>query len=85
MHGAILPLVQDFAFPFAEICEIPVDPFLLPVGVPLSGPTAIWCFSLSFQFCTRDGFFGSGGFSTYSLSIGAVRVVDCALKMQPFS
>lgn len=85
MHGVILPLVQDLAFPYAEIHEIPVGPFLLPVGVPLSDHAAIWCISLSFQFCGRDGFFDSGGFSTYSSSIGAIHVVDCALKMQSFS
>lgn len=85
MHGVILPLVQDLAFSFAEIHEIPVGPFLVPVGVPLSGHTAIWCISLSFQFCTRDDFFDSGGFSTYSSSIEALHVVDCALKMQSFS
>lgn len=47
MRGVILPLLQDLAFPCAEFPEIAVGPFLLPVGVPLSGHTAIWCISLS--------------------------------------
>lgn len=54
MHGVILPLVQDLAFSFAEIHKIPVGPFLLPVGVALSGHTAIWCISLLFQSCTSS-------------------------------
>lgn len=49
MHGVILLLPQDLAFSCAEFPEIPVGLFLLPVGVPLSGHTAIWCISLSFS------------------------------------
>jgi len=82
---SVIPLVQDLAFLFPEVCEIPVGPFLPPVGVPLSGHSPVWSMSLSFQFCTRDGSFDSGGFSTYSSGIGPVHVVDCALKMQYFS
>ena len=35
VHGLIPPLLQDVAFPFAEVPEVPVSPLLQPVKVPL--------------------------------------------------
>lgn len=73
-------------FSFAEIRGIPDVPFLQPGGVPLSGHTAIWCVSLSSQFCNSGAFFfASGGFGPCSPSIGAVHVVVFAVKAQSFS
>lgn len=42
---------ETFAFPFVEIHEIPIDPFLQAVKVPLNSGTTIWCISHSSQFC----------------------------------
>lgn len=44
------PQVQDFAFCFAEHCEILVSLFLQPVKVPLDGNVTFWCISHSSQF-----------------------------------
>ena len=40
---------QDFAFPLAELNEIPLSPFLQPAEVPLKG--TVWCITHSSQFC----------------------------------
>jgi len=42
---------QDFAFPLIKLHEVPLEPVLQLVKVPLSGSTTMWCFSHSSQFC----------------------------------
>lgn len=37
VHGTSPPHVLDFAFPFAELPEFAVGPFLQPIKVPLKG------------------------------------------------
>ena len=46
--GVIPPQLQDFVFPFVELYEVPVGPFLQPVS---NGSTSVWSISHSFQFC----------------------------------
>lgn len=46
----IAPQRQDFAFPFAKFCKIPVCPYLQPVKVPLNTSTPIWYISLFSSF-----------------------------------
>jgi len=39
----VTPLqLQDLALPIVEFHEVPVSPFLQPVGVPLDGSTTLW-------------------------------------------
>ncbi|KAK4826200.1 hypothetical protein QYF61_006144 [Mycteria americana] len=42
---------QDFALLLAELCEIPLSPFLKAVKVPLNGSTTLWCISRFLQVC----------------------------------
>lgn len=42
-HGISHPQLQDFAFPFAERCDVPVGPFLWHVEVPLNSSWNISC------------------------------------------
>lgn len=55
------PKVQDLAFPFAELHEIPVDPFLHPIKVHLGSSRTVWSVNHSYQificnaFCWRNG------------------------------
>jgi len=52
MVPGVTPLhVQDFTFPFAELCEVPVSPFLQPVQVSLDDSTPTWCINCSSQLC----------------------------------
>ncbi|KAK4824703.1 hypothetical protein QYF61_017929 [Mycteria americana] len=51
VHWVIPSQLQDFPFPFVELPEVPVSPFLQPVKVPLNGSTTIWHISHSFQSC----------------------------------
>lgn len=39
--GFVPPLVQDLAFPFVELTEVPVGSFLQPVEVFLNGSMAL--------------------------------------------
>lgn len=51
MPGLVLSQVQNFAFPFVEMHEVPVGLVLQPVEASLNGSTAIYCirFSTTFQ------------------------------------
>lgn len=43
--GVVLPQLQDFALPLADLHEFPVKPFLQPLQVPLDGSKTVWCIS----------------------------------------
>lgn len=50
----VIPLhVQDVTFLFKH-CEIPVDPYLQPHGVPLNGTTAVCSVSVTYQRVLRS-------------------------------
>ena len=51
VHGVIPLQVQDFAFAFVELHEVPVSLFLQPVEVPLNGSMILWWISCSSQVC----------------------------------
>lgn len=54
VHELILPLRQEFAFPFAEFHDVPLYSFLQIVKILLNGNTVLWCishFSQFFIFC----------------------------------
>ncbi|GAB0186707.1 ectonucleotide pyrophosphatase/phosphodiesterase family member 3 [Grus japonensis] len=48
--GVVPPQVQDFALPLVGLHEVPVNPFLQPVEVPLDGSMTLWHISHSSQF-----------------------------------
>jgi len=50
LSGVVSLQMQDFAFPFGKLHDVPVCPFLQPVEVPLHGSTIIWCINCSSQF-----------------------------------
>ncbi|KAK4832340.1 hypothetical protein QYF61_021869 [Mycteria americana] len=43
--------VQNFALPFAELNDVPVNPFLQPIEAPLDGSKTLWCIIHFSQFC----------------------------------
>lgn len=51
VYGVVPSHVQDFSFPFVDICEVSASPLSQPVQVPLNGNTTFWCISHSSQFC----------------------------------
>lgn len=51
VYGFIPPQGQDFSFPFVELDDIHVGPFLQHVTVPLNGSATLWPINQSFQFC----------------------------------
>lgn len=51
VHGIVPYHVQDFSFPFVDICKVSASPLSQPVQVPLNGNTTFWCISHSSQFC----------------------------------
>lgn len=42
VYGIIPSQVQDFAFPYIELCRVPVIPFLQPVKVPPWSSLTLW-------------------------------------------
>lgn len=50
--GFVPPLVQDLAFPFVELTEVPVGSFLQPVEVFLNGSMALQWINCYSQLCT---------------------------------
>ena len=49
--GVTPPQVQDMAFPFVEMQEVPPAPFLQHVKILLNGNTTSWCTGHSSKFC----------------------------------
>lgn len=50
-HGIFTSQGQNFALPFAELCGIPIGPFLQSVEVPLDACTTLRCISCFLNFC----------------------------------
>lgn len=51
VHAVVPPWVQDSAFPFVELHEVPLCPLLQPVKVPLNSSTHNCCINHCSQFC----------------------------------
>jgi len=51
VYGVFPSQGQEFSFPFVELHEIHVGPFLQHVYVPLNGNTTLWPISQSLQVC----------------------------------
>lgn len=51
MHGVIHPHVQNLAFPFVEMTDVPVYSVIQQIRVPLDGCTPKCCINHSSPFC----------------------------------